>query len=63
MEYLEKANPTYYSLVKLDFERAWFAKFESLLDVRLLGRFGWAMIESRQLWPKACATAMKESTG
>lgn len=29
---LEKANPAYHALVKLNFERAWFAKFESLLD-------------------------------
>jgi REP element-mobilizing transposase RayT len=32
LEYLEKANPAYHTLVRLNFERAWFAKFESLLD-------------------------------
>ena len=32
LAHLERTNPSYYALVKMDFERAWFAKFESLLD-------------------------------
>lgn len=32
LEYLEQTNPHYLSQVKSDFERKWFAKFESVLD-------------------------------
>ena len=30
--HLAETNPTHYEQVKLDFERVWFAKFESILD-------------------------------
>ena len=32
LSYLEKTNPAYFARAKLDFEREWFAKFESVLD-------------------------------
>ena len=32
LEHLAQTNPTHYDLVKRDFERTWFQKFESLLD-------------------------------
>lgn len=32
LAHLEQNNPSYHALVKLGFERAWFTKFESLLD-------------------------------
>ena len=37
LAHLERTNPSYHSAVKLDFERAWFAKFESLLDGATFG--------------------------
>lgn len=37
LAHLERTNPSHYELVKLDFERAWFAKFESLLDNATVG--------------------------
>src|SRR6185295_4299064 len=32
LAHLERDNPSYHASVKLDFERRWFTKFESLLD-------------------------------
>ncbi|HWP52757.1 MAG TPA: hypothetical protein VN476_01420 [Pyrinomonadaceae bacterium] len=32
LEHLEQTNPAHFSEVKSDFERQWFAKFESVLD-------------------------------
>lgn len=32
LEHLRQSNPFHYDRVKLDFERKWFAKFESVLD-------------------------------
>jgi len=32
LRHLEETNPTYFARAKLDFERTWFAKFESVLD-------------------------------
>lgn len=32
LAHLAETNPTHYEQVKWDFERAWFAKFESILD-------------------------------
>lgn len=35
--HLEQTNPAYHALVKADFERAWFARFESILDNASVG--------------------------
>ena len=32
LDHLRQSNPFHYDRVKLDFERKWFAKFESVLD-------------------------------
>lgn len=37
LAHLARTNATYYAQVKRDFERAWFAKFESLLDGSTVG--------------------------
>jgi REP element-mobilizing transposase RayT len=37
LAHLERNNPSHYELVKLGFERAWFVKFEALLDSASVG--------------------------
>jgi hypothetical protein len=41
LTYLKQHNPAHYGLIELEFERAWFSKFETILD-STRGRTGMA---------------------
>jgi hypothetical protein len=61
--HIAKTNPSHHERVKTDFERVWFAKFERILMVPGLARFGCVTNELRQSSTKVCIIGMERFTG